>query len=67
MEPEGKFDSPILFHFSRAFLTEDGRPEMLKQMYQLYRQKYPISCYLHFYPMLVGAAKVSSSNFCSFR
>ena len=27
-EAEGKFVSPMLFHFSRAFFTGDGRPKM---------------------------------------
>ena len=27
-EADGKFVSPMLFHFSRAFFTGDGRPEM---------------------------------------
>lgn len=31
-EAEGKFVSPMLFHFSRAFFTGDGRPEMQSQI-----------------------------------
>lgn len=39
-EAEGKFVSPMLFHFSRAFFTGDGRPKMESKYNETLVQSY---------------------------